>query len=184
MNEWILPESAEFGGREYAVNTDFRDVLEVISVLQDIDKHQSVRTLVALSLFYDDFDTMPASEHQAAAEWMIKFINLGESDDGPPQPKLIDWEQDRLIIAAEVNKVAGTEIRLLDHLHWWTFISYFRGIGDGQLSYIVSIRDKLRRGKPLEKHEREFYRSNRSVVDFKTKLSTAEQDVLSRWSVK
>lgn len=181
MNGWFLPEFVEFGGREYTVNTDFRDVLEVISVLQDVDKHEAVRVLVALSLFYDDFESMPESEHQAAAEWMVKFIALGEEEDGMPQPKLIDWEQDRTIIAAEVNKVAGTEIRLLEHLHWWTFVSYFRSIGEGQLSYIVGIRDKRHRGKALEKHEREFYKKNRSIVDFKEKLSTVEQETLNKW---
>lgn len=181
MNGWFLPEFAEFAGREYAVNTDFRDVLEVISVMQDMDKHETVRAMVALSLFYEDFETMPESEHQAAADWMVRFIALGEEDDGTPQTKLIDWEQDRGIIAAEVNKVAGTEIRLLEHLHWWTFVSYFRSIGEGQLSYIVGIRDKLRRGKSLEKHEREFYNKNRSAVDFKQKLSVTEQETLSKW---
>ena len=181
MNGWFLPASAEFSGREYAINSDFRDVLEIISVLRDTEKHERIRVIVALSLFYDDFDTMPTSEHQAAAEWMLKFISLGEEDDGKSQPQLIDWDQDRAIIAAEVNKVAGTEVRALDHLHWWTFISYFRSIGEGQLSYIVGIRDKLQKGKALEKHEREFYNKNRSMINIRKKLSSEEQNTLNKW---
>ena len=180
---WGLPSSAEIGGREYTINTDFRDVLEIIEVMQDPEKHERIRTLVALSLFYDGFEDMPPDDYHDALQWMVEFINCGEPDDGTPHPKTIDWEQDRLVIAAEVNKVAGTEIRALPHLHWWTFIAYFNSIGEGQLSYIVSIREKLRKGKPLEKHEREFYRQNRTRVDFKQKFTQADEDLLSKWMI-
>ena len=181
MTGWGLPSSAVFGAREYAVNADFRDVLEVIEILKDRDKHEHVRLLIALSLFYDDFEEMPPEGYQAAVDWMMDFIACGEVDDGRPQPKTIDWEQDRMIIAAEVNKVAGMEIRALDFLHWWTFIAYFNGIGEGQLSLIVSIREKLRKGKALERHEREFYNKNRSRVDFKQHYTKAEEELLRKW---
>lgn len=181
MTGWGLPSSANIGGREYAINADFRDVLEVIEILQNEDKHERVRILVALSLFYDDFDAMAPEHYQDAVEWMMDFIACGETDDGKPQPKLIDWQQDRMIIAAEVNKVAGTEVRALPFLHWWTFIAYFNGIGEGQLSYIVSIREKLRKGKSLEQHEREFYRKNRARVDFKQKFTQADEEILNKW---
>lgn len=179
MNLWTLPKTALLGGKEISINSDFRDVLEIIDILQDVNRHEQVRLYVALALFYDE--PIPPHLLKEAAEWMMAFIALGEEDEGPQQPKLIDWEQDRIIIAAEINKVSGMEIRALEYLHWWTFISYFRCIGEGQLSYIVSIREKLRRGKPLEKHEREFYARNRAVVDFKQKLTGEEQDTLNTW---
>lgn len=181
MNGWGLPSSALIDGREYAINADFRDILEVIEIMQDRDKHERIRVLVALSLFYDDFEQIAPEHYQEALEWMLDFIACGEKDDGAPQPKVIDWEQDRLIIVAEVNKVAGAEVRALLFLHWWTFVAYFNGIGEGQLSFIVSIREKLRKGKKLEPHEREFYNKNRTRVDFKQKFTKAEEELLSQW---
>lgn len=181
MTFWGLPTCAEIGKVEYQINTDYRDVLEIIGVLQDFEKHESIRALLALSLFYEGFEQMPAVYHQDAFNYLCEFINCGEPEDGTPQPKTIDWEQDRMIIAAEINKVAGTEVRAIPYLHWWTFMSYFNGIGDGQLSFIVSIREKLRKGKKLEKHEREFYQANRGKVDFKKKITQKEKDVLSEW---
>ena len=183
MTSWGLPMSAEIGGVEYAINADFRDVLEVIEILQDQDRNDAVRTLVALSLFYDGFEQMPLEHHHEAALWMLSFISCGEDDEQGAQAKVIDWVQDRMIIASEVNKVAGTEVRALTFLHWWTFIGYFNCIGEGQLSYIVSIREKLRKGQKLEKHEREFYNKNRARVDFKQKLTRAEEATLSKWLV-
>lgn len=53
-------------------------------------------------------------------------------------------------------------------------IAYFHAIGEGQLSTIVSIREKLRTGKKLEKWEQEYYRKNKHQVDLK-KRYTAEE---------
>lgn len=181
MTSWSLPEVTVIGGTEYAINADFRDVLEVIEIMQDPERDAYTRMYVALALFYEDFDQMPKCCYREATEWMMDFIDLGEPDDGRPRPKTIDWVQDQMMIAAEVSKVAGTEVRTLEFLHWWTFIGYFYAIGEGQLSFIVSIREKLRKGKQLEKHEREFYRDNRARVDFNRKLTKTEQTTLDKW---
>jgi hypothetical protein len=181
MNGWTLPESALIGGRNYRINADFRDVLEVIETLNNTEEDEAVKRYVAMSLFFDEFETMPEEEYVEAFLFMAEFISAGEEDDGVHRPKLIDWEQDRNIIASEVNKVAGTEVRALKFLHWWTFLGYFSCIGDGQLALIVSIREKKNQGKKLEKFEQEFYRKNRSRVDLKQHITNAEQEVLSKW---
>lgn len=181
MTAWNLPVSADIGGRKYEVNADYRDVLEVIGVLQDVDKNDQLKVYVALSLFYEDFEAMPAEDYEEALRWLFDFIALGEDGDGTNQPKVFDWEQDALIIVAEINKVAGVEIRNMPFLHWWTFIAYFNGIGEGQLSFVVSLREKIRKGQKLEKHEREYYRHNRSRVDLKIKTTKAEDEILDKW---
>ena len=52
MTGWRLPRSVELGGREYAINTDYRDILDIIARLQDENYDQQVRLYVALALFY------------------------------------------------------------------------------------------------------------------------------------
>ena len=181
MNGWTLPESALIGGKHYRINADFRDVLEVIETLNNTEEDEAVKRYVAMSLFFDEFETMPEEEYVEAFRFMAEFISAGEEDDGVHRPKLIDWEQDRNIIASEVNKVAGTEVRALKFLHWWTFLGYFSCIGDGQLALIVSIREKKNQGKKLEKFEQEFYKKNRSRVDLKQHITSAEKEILSMW---
>ena len=181
MNGWTLPESALIGGVTYRINADFRDVLEVIDWLNNVDEDASIGRYVALSLFFDGFENMPESDYAEAFRFMADFIAAGEEDDGVTHPKLIDWNQDRNIIASEVNKVAGTEVRALKFLHWWTFIGYFSCIGDGQLALIVSIREKKLKGKKLEKFEQEFYQKNRSRVDLKLHITSEEKAVFDMW---
>ena len=62
MNGWTLPESAVIGGKNYRINADFRDVLEVISWLNNEDEDDAIRRYVALSLFFDEFEMMPESD--------------------------------------------------------------------------------------------------------------------------
>lgn len=181
MNGWNLPESVVIGGKTYRINADYRDILDIITRLTSSEPDEQTRLYVALALFYEDFQDMPVDDYADAAKWMYWFVSCGGEDNGPPHPKTIDWEQDRAMIVSDVNKVAGCEIRSLPFCHWWTFISWFNAIGDGQLATVVSIREKLRKGKKLEGWEKEFYRNNREKVDFKRGYTVDDDAVLAQW---
>lgn len=163
MNAWKLPQSAVIGGTKYKINSDFRDVLEIIKYLTDVRKSEYSRWMIALALFYEE--EIPAEHQEEAAKFLSDFISYGVPED-KPGPKLVDWDQDASLIVADVNKVAGKEIRAEKYLHWWTFLSYFYGVGEGQLSTVVGIRSKRAKGKKLDKWEQEYYRDNRKKVDF------------------
>ena len=147
---WTLPVNLEVGGKEYAINADYRDILNIISRLNG-GENEFVKVYVCLALFYPQFEEMPESDYQEAIEKLLWFIACGEEQEDKKRPKLIDWEQDYQMIAADIIKVAGHDVRSDSFCHWWTFVSYFMGIGEGQLSAVVSIRDKLRKHKKLEK---------------------------------
>lgn len=171
MSLWELPQSAVFGNKEYSFKSDYRAVLTIISKLCDPDLPELIRWHIAINEFYET--EIPFEYQQEAMQHLVSFLSYGE-EERKPGPQLLDWEQDVRAIVADVNKVAGAEIRSVPYLHWWTFLSYFHAIGEGQLSTIISIRDKLRRGKKLEDWEKEFYRDNKARVDLKKKYSPEE----------
>ena len=178
--KWSLPESLDINGTQYAINADYRIILEIISRLGDKEQNGDINAMVCLALFYQDFDAIPERDYQEAADQMLWFISYGEEPDGQKGPKLIDWEQDYQMLVSDINKVAGHDVRADKYCHWWTFLSYFMSIGEGQLSMVVSIREKLRKGKKLEKWEREYYRKNRSKVDFKRKYSQQDEEIIKK----
>ena len=159
---WVLPRRAEFDGCVYDLNGDFRDVLEIMAYLQDPALPEFIRWQVALGLFYRQ-EVAPCHSRQAM-EYLAWFLNGGCQEENRSGPKLLDWQQDAGAIISDVNRISGQEIRALPFLHWWTFLSWFHGIGQGQVSALVSVRDKLRRGKKLEGWEKEFYSANRDRV--------------------
>ena len=94
-----------------------------------------------------------------------------------------DWEADFDLIAAAVNHVLGTECRALPHLHWRTFLGAYMEISPESLfSRVISIREKTKSGRKLEKWEREWYRKNRDLVDLPMKYSESEKALLEEWT--
>jgi len=181
MMGWELPKEAVIGGKTYGLNTDYRQILRIFSWLQQEEYPEFLRWQVAFALFYDA--DIPDADFAEAAEYFRWFVNCAQEETPNPGPQLLDWEQDAQDIVADVNKVAGQEIRSLSYLHWWTFLGWFRGIGEGNLSTLVAVRDKLRRGKKLEKWEQEFCSRNRSRVTLRKKYSAkelAEQEKLKK----
>ena len=161
MDGYTLPEVAVIGGRQLPMDTDFRLCLRLLQFLEASPLPEMLRWRVAIRAFFRE--PVPEALEGEAMEYLAGFLSGGRAA-GRPGPKLLDWQLDAPAIMAGVNRVAGTEVRSLPRLHWWTFLSYFHGIGEGQLSLLVAIRDKLRRGKKLEPHEQAFYRENRAWV--------------------
>ena len=170
MSLWQLPQRAQIGDREYTLHTDYRDVLEIFSYLDDETLPEAVRWRIALGLFFEE--KIPEEDVVLAAEYFSWFVSCGQSQKGGE--RLLCWQQDAPMIVAEVNRVAGQEIRALPYLHWWTFLGWFHTIGEGRFSTVVALRRKLRRGQPLESWEKTFYRENRGEIDLPRKYSPQE----------
>lgn len=185
MNAWKLPTSLCVSGKNYKIRTDFRVILDILAAMNDpeifdtgtseTDK-AAERVLTMLQILYVDFDTIPPSEWREAAERARDFIDCGMKDDGKPKPRLMDWEQDAPIIVPAVNKIAKIDVRSVKYMHWWTFFGYYMEIGECLLATVVNIRDKKRKGKKLEKWEKEFYQNNKSLVDLKMKQEKRSEE--------
>ena len=178
-----LPKSLEVHGEEYELRSDFREILDIIEILNDEELKDRERAFVTLLFFYPDFDNLPVEHYQEALEQCFWFINGGKheaaGDKNPP--RLMDWQQDFPYIIAPVNRVIGHEIRADAYLHWWTFLSAYMEIGECTFAQIVHIREAKNRGKPLDASDQEWYRRNRNLVDLKTKYTSAEEDLFKKW---
>lgn len=183
--EYSLPKTIKVNNREYSIRSDYRAILDICTALSDPDLSGQEKSLVLLSIFYEEPEKIPAQDYKEAVEQCFWFINCGNNEKGEKQAtKLVDWEQDFQYIVAPINRVSGCEIRALDYMHWWTFIAAYYEIGDCLLAQIVRIRKKLKEGRALDKEERKWYRENKDIVDFKQTFSDAEEDILKQWTGK
>lgn len=180
---YTLPTTVEINGHEYAVRSDFRAILDILEAVNDVELDDQELAAVMLGVFYPDFENMPTSDYEGAIAKCFWFISCGQLEDkSKKRPKLVDWQQDFPVIVAPVNRVMGKEVRLMDYLHWWTFIGAYQEIGGNCLfAQIVGIRQKLANGKALDKSEKEFYRSNRNLVDLKQQYTEWENDLIREW---
>lgn len=184
MTLWALPTHVEVGRASWEIRADYRVILRIIRNLSNPDREEVVNRYVSMALFYVRFQDMPENLYPEALKKLYWFIDVGEPPGTKIRPRVMDWEQDYHAIVADISKVAGHDVRSDAFCHWWTFIAWFNGIGDGQLANLVSIREKKRKGKKLTEAEREFYRANREKVDLKQRRSQADQEILDNWITK
>ena len=171
-----LPTSITIEDRQYQItnNGDYRVILDCFSALSDNEMSEDEQVLASLLIFYNEFsdiDELPKDKDlmTSLVKEMYKFFNCGQEEavGATSDNKLIDWEDDALIVTAAINNVAHTEIRSLPYLHWWTFMGYYMSVGESVLSTVVGIRNKLNKGKELEKWERDFKRDNPQYFNWK-----------------
>lgn len=178
MNAWELPKSIEISGMIWEIETDYRKILSVLSMFADDELEQEcisagispadVKNKTMLQMMLSDFDNLPEYQYFEAAKKCVEFINFGSTKSSGPV--LMDWQKDAPILIPAINQSAGTEVRAVPYMHWWTFLGYYMGIsGDGLFSQVVSIRKKKADGKKLEKWEAEFYKQNRELCNLKAK---------------
>ena len=184
---WEFPTSLNIGGTDYEIRTDYRAVLDLLTALNDNDLTDSdeqieayMKSRVILEIMFPQCDDIPAEHLQEALDKVVEFIDMGITEDSK-KPKTMDWEQDAPILIPAINKVLNTEIRAQKYIHWWTFLGAYMEIGESLFSNIVHIRQKKAKSKKLDKWEMEFYKENKSLIDFKekkTQRSDEEKEML------
>lgn len=184
-----IPTSIKIGEKYYNIrnNGDYRMILDCFAALENIELTEQERLLVSLIIFYEDLsginDLCIFEDVTEAVRGMYWFFNCGSdsTQNNHTNYKLVDWEQDSQLIAAAVNNVAKKEIRAEEYIHWWTFMGYYASIGECPLSTIIGIRDKIIRGKKLEKYEREFRMNNPQYFVWNSKtIAESEADRLAK----
>lgn len=181
IKQWNLPVSLEVRGTDYAIRSDYRAVLDILAAYNDPEYEADEKVMICLQILYVDWEKIPYQLWQEAYTKAVEFIDMGMKADGR-KPTLMDWEQDAPIIIPAVNHVLGKEIRAIEYMHWWTFLGAYMEIGESLFSSVVDIRQKRAKRKKLEKHEQEFYRENRALIDLKHKET--EEDKQRREALK
>ncbi len=174
-----LPYTLSVDGEDKEIYPDFRNIILICNAFNDPALTQSEKTRVMLEMLYVD-NFWEFQDIEEAIKQAVWFIDWGkeykEKEDGP---RIMDWEQDYNLIISAVNLKANTvDVRELPFMHWWTFLGYFSDRGECQFSSITDIRDKLNKGKKLEKWEKEVLRDNRDQIILKNKAAKDFEDEL------
>lgn len=188
-----MPTTIVIDEREFPIRCrgDYRMVLDCFSCLNDFELTDNERILACLIIFYeefndiDDFDGLDSALLEQLVKEMYRFFECEENPMYSTPYKLIDWEKDSQLICSAVNKVAHQEVRAAEYLHWWTFMGYFSEVGESVLSTVVGIRSKIKRGKKLEKYEKEFKSHNPHYFAWDSRTLQQKEDdefILSIWN--
>lgn len=186
---FTLPTTVSFGEETHKIRTDFRVILEIITMLEDQELSGNDKTEALLEMFYLEPDEI--RDINGAVSAAYDFIDAGSKRKKKKSARLTDWNKDFEYIIAPVNRVLGYEARAVDYdpetnkggVHWWTFIAAYMEIGgDCLYSQIVTLRDKQARKAKLEKYERDWLRRNGDLVRMEQQYTQAEEELIKAWT--
>ena len=175
-NLFNLPDFVQISGAEVSIRTDFRVILEIFVMLSDPELSDTDKTEALLRMFYEERPADTAAAIAAFRDFVDPFPSSGGG------LSLVSWHHDFPLLVGPVNHVLGAECRSMPYLHWYTFLSASMEISpDSVFAQTLRIREKLARGKKLEKWEKEFYHRNLDLVRPPAALTSAEEEILSAW---
>lgn len=173
-----LPKSLFVGGVERPIRSDFRVALLILQAYQDVELTDYEKATVCVECLY--LDRIPMEQYEEALKRACWYIDGGNTAHSRASVRVMDWEQDEALIFPAINRVAGKEVRAEEYLHWWTFLGYFMEIGESAFSTVVGIRNKLGRGKQLEKWERDYLREHGEQIKLRPRYTTEEREEIER----
>lgn len=174
MTAWELPHSLNIGGKDYEIREDFRPVLDILSAFEDEELTEAEKIQAMIEILYPEIP--PEKYLGEAAEKALWFIDCGIEQEDTPKPRTMNWTKDASVIFPAVNKIAGFEVRSDHVIHWWTFYGWFMEIEDGLFSQVLSVRQKIAKGKKLEKWEQEFLNANRKLCELGANHDKSQED--------
>ena len=170
-----LPKSLDVGGKSWDIRTDYRDILTIIQAIDDPNLENNEKIYVCMTGVYYDFEDMPQSLYEEAYKAAMSFISHGNDDDKKTSKKNMDWEQDAPLLFPAVNHVAGFEVRSVEYMHWWEFLTLFQGLmmsDSTSVNFVVGTRQtKIKSNMPKEEKKR----IQRLQKDFALPASESEQ---------
>ena len=140
-----LPAVYEYGGKQFEINTDFRDWIrfELLFTNRDVPMRDKKNALLRII-----FPTVPPDPD--LWEFILWFYQCGKKSPevkstgkggkSKKQAAVYSFEHDDGYIFAAFLEVYGIDLTGLDYLHWWKFKLLFRGLHDCKFTDIMGYR--------------------------------------------
>lgn len=153
------PTSVIIGGKEYEINTSFRDCLYTIDVLQNNEFEAEEKAEILINNMYEE----DPDNIQEALEQAIWFLKCGETERKSKGPELCNFKQDGTYI---YNAFLKANVNLdIEDMHWWTFMSRFSELPESLFTRIVYLRSQQSRGKLTKEEKQECDRIGMEVIN-------------------
>lgn len=154
----IAPRSVMIEGREYEIDTDFRNCIRFESLMFDPDVQDDLRGILALNLFYPEIP----QNVQAAFEHILRLYSAGQGQEqrkasgNSQQKRIYSFEHDSEYIFAAFMADYRIDLNDVEFLHWWKFRALFTGLKPDNL--ICKIMDyRAADLSKLKGEEKKFY---------------------------
>lgn len=131
------PTSVDIGGKQYALDADFRNAIKFEELMLDSEVPDEARGMLALRLFYPEIP----KDVGAAFERIVWFYaggeeprqNRGSAAKAAAGKRIYSFEHDGAHIYAAFLADYRIDLEAVDFLHWWKFRALFESLRDENL---------------------------------------------------
>lgn len=159
------PKFLTISGKEHVISTDFRDILRIIEVLENQEKSEAEKALLALTLFY--VGDVP-SDLKQAARGLSDFFAMGKKTEAVTRKEAgsggdatrpdLSFTADAGMIYAAFLAQYGLDLIEIKELHFWQFRALLDGLEpERRISEIRRCR-KIRITKTMSEGEKRYYK--------------------------
>ena len=173
------PHVVEIDGAEYALNTDYRVGIQIMTAFEDPELTGYEKQSIMLQLLYP---VIPPDTRRAA-ELAVLYLNCGQekgaetSDDGN---RYYSWTQDARFIMSAIEQTYHVDLSASE-IHWWRFVGMFLDLNeDCFFSKLLYLRKQKAKGK-LTKEEQEWYRSIQDIAELPEVYTSEEQSAIDKF---
>ncbi|MBR0483937.1 MAG: hypothetical protein IJJ69_04055 [Oscillospiraceae bacterium] len=129
-----FPDAVTICGRVCPVVTDFRDWLRFADLLSDDSVPAQILPVLAGNWFLCPPAVLTRAHFHALLDfYQAKALrperepeNMPES--APHKPPVFDWKLDAPFLIADFRQFYQTDLLHISFLHWWEFLTLFRGL--------------------------------------------------------
>ena len=172
-----LPTAVEIGGKEYAINVDFRACIRTILAFEDPDLTGQEKQMVMLQNL---FPVMP-DDPGGAIEQALKFLNGGQLNEVPDESplRLYSFAKDAGYIFAAFRQTHGINLET-DNMHWFSFMALFSDLGsDTSFCNLINLRKKVKTGKATAEERQAAEEMGDAFLIEEPDLHSAEETEIS-----
>ena len=161
-----LPVSVEIGGKEYAMNTDFRVGMRAESVLLDASRPEEFKVMELIRMY---FPVVPPIEHMKEIVDKIVWFYTGSEkvkdrkryeNDGS---RSFSFDFDSELVFSAFYQQYGIDLSEIEYMHWWKFKAMFMSLSEEtKLVKVIQYRATKITSK-MPKETADFYRKMKKL---------------------
>lgn len=160
-----LPTTIRVGGREHAINTDYRAGILTMMAFEDPELTIAEKYSVLIKNIYKDPPEDTEQAIHAAVAFLDCYEERAESAQESTGGRVYSFTQDARYIYTAMRQSHGVDLETIDYMHWFKFCYLFQDLSEVCLfSRLLDLRIRRRAGT-LTKEESEYCVKIADILD-------------------
>lgn len=176
----LLPRKVEIEGKEYDINSGFRESILFELLMQDTEISEEDKVIQSLELYYP---IVPKNINKAI-ENILWFYRCGKDSEetkvkGKSKGKrkqIYSFDYDAEYIYSAFLDQYGIDLQDVEYLHWWKFKAMFNSLKeDNQIVKIMGYRS-VEITNDMTKEQKRFYKEMQELYKIPENISKEEKE--------